>query len=65
MGQTLAWMSLVNVKLYSVSFSVPMQFYQSGVFDSSSCSNTKLNHAMLVTGYGSYNGKDYWLVKNR
>nr|CAQ03433.1 silcatein 2 [Spongilla lacustris]CAQ54052.1 silicatein alpha 4 [Spongilla lacustris] len=40
------------------------RFYQSGVFDSSSCSNTKLNHAMLVTGYGSYNGKDYWLVKN-
>eukprot|EP00731_Ephydatia_muelleri_P018317 Em0011g357a len=40
------------------------RFYQSGVFDSSSCSSTKLNHAMLVTGYGSYNGKDYWLVKN-
>ena len=35
------------------------------LFDSSSCSNTILNHAMLVTGYGSYNGKDYWLVKNR
>ncbi|KAL5493700.1 hypothetical protein EMCRGX_G014919 [Ephydatia muelleri] len=40
------------------------RFYQSGVFDSSTCSSTKLNHAMLVTGYGSYNGKDYWLVKN-
>eukprot|EP00731_Ephydatia_muelleri_P007188 Em0003g1436a len=39
-------------------------FYQSGVFDSSSCSTSKLNHAMLVTGYGSANGKDYWLVKN-
>lgn len=42
-----------------------MQFYQSGVFDSSTCSTSKLNHAMLVTGYGSTNGKDYWLVKNR
>ena len=20
---------------------------------------------MVVTGYGNYNGKDYWLVKNR
>nr|ADQ74586.1 silicatein alpha 3 [Lubomirskia baikalensis] len=39
-------------------------FYQSGVFDSSTCSTSKLNHAMLVTGYGSTNGKDYWLVKN-
>ncbi len=43
-----------------------VQFYDSGVYDSSRCSSSQLNHAMVVTGYGtSSEGKDYWLVKNR
>nr|XP_054597657.1 procathepsin L [Nothobranchius furzeri] len=40
------------------------QLYASGVYDESACSNSRLNHAMLVVGYGTDNGKDYWLVKN-
>nr|BAG74347.1 silicatein-G2 [Ephydatia fluviatilis] len=40
------------------------RYYQSGIFSSSACSSTKLNHAMVVTGYGTSSGKDYWLVKN-
>nr|CAI46305.1 silicatein alpha [Suberites domuncula] len=40
------------------------RFYYSGVYDSSRCSSSSLNHAMVVTGYGSYNGKKYWLAKN-
>ena len=25
----------------------------------------KLNHAVIVIGYGTENGRDYWLIKNR
>ena len=42
-----------------------LQFYSDGVFNSLHCSNTKLTHSMLLTGYGTYEGKQYWLVKNR
>merc|ERR1712039_810566 len=38
------------------------QLYRSGVLDSSSC-GTKLDHGVLVVGYGT-DGKDYWKVKN-
>jgi len=40
--------------------------YRSGVYIDTTCGNTlqNLDHAVLVVGYGTENGVDYWLVKN-
>lgn len=36
------------------------QLYSDGVYDDDACTADKVNHAMLVVGYG----KDYWILKN-
>ena len=37
--------------------------YKSGVFDNTSC-GTSLDHAVLLVGYGTENGQEYYLMKN-
>lgn len=38
------------------------QFYSSGIFDG--VCGTNLDHGVVLEGYGTEDGKDYWLIRN-
>ncbi|XP_037089377.1 procathepsin L-like [Pollicipes pollicipes] len=40
------------------------QMYSGGVYDDPHCHDSQVGHGALVVGYGTEDGKDYWLVKN-
>lgn len=37
----------------------------SGIYEESNCNPNNLSHAVLLVGYGSEGGQDYWIIKNR
>lgn len=39
------------------------QMYKEGIFDSTEC-GTSLDHAVMAVGYGTENGKEYYIVRN-
>ncbi|KAK3557975.1 hypothetical protein QTP86_005636 [Hemibagrus guttatus] len=48
----------INAKLAS------FHRYRSGIYNDPLCDPRTVNHAVLVVGYGTEGGQDYWLVKN-
>jgi len=42
----------------------PMQRYKGGIDNPLFCMKSSLDHAVLIVGYGTENGKDYWKIKN-
>jgi len=60
--------AVAQVGPVAVAISVSGNFprYTGGVYYDPNCHNDQwhLNHAVLVVGYGTEDGQDYWLVKN-
>jgi len=64
-GQESALTPAVNIGPVSIAIEADQssfQFYSGGVMDGTCGQN--LDHGVLLAGYGSDGGKDYWLVKN-
>jgi hypothetical protein len=40
------------------------QLYKNGIYYDASCSSSQTNHMLLIVGYGSSNGNDYWIARN-
>ena len=38
--------------------------YRSGVYSSLMCSSSRLDHVVLIVGYGEEYGHKYWICKN-
>ena len=62
-AQMKAAVALGPVSVAIQADSYVFQSYGGGIIKSKAC-GTDLDHAVLVIGYGSENGVDYWLVKN-
>ena len=40
------------------------QVYESGIYEDPDCKSESLDHTLLVVGYGSQEGHDYWICHN-
>lgn len=61
LAEAVASIGPISVGIHVVA---SFQHYSSGIYVEPECNPNLINHAVLAVGYGTENGKDYWLVKN-
>ncbi|KAL3268647.1 hypothetical protein HHI36_007751 [Cryptolaemus montrouzieri] len=47
-----------------IDASEELQLYSKGILEDNTCSAYSLNHGVLLVGYGSESGKDFYIIKN-
>lgn len=58
-----AAVALIGPISVGISLSNDLRHYHSGIFDGCQ-KKDRIRHSVLLVGYGTENGQDYWLVKN-
>ena len=38
--------------------------YESGIYTGCSMASPEIDHAVILAGYGTEDGQDYWLIRN-
>lgn len=56
---------IILVKYEPCSYAVLLWNFFSGIYEEPACNSNHLSHAVLLVGYGSEDGQDYWIIKNR
>ena len=49
---------------YIYASSSKFQFYTSGVYSDTACTGKTINHAIILVGYGTLSGSNYYILRN-
>jgi cathepsin F len=61
--QMAAWLVANGPMAFAMDVST-LGSYSHGVFNPKRCNTTALDHALVIVGYGTDTGLDYWIIKN-
>jgi len=62
-GQMAAWVSSTG-PIAIGAHADPWKQYKSGILTSCGSKTAAVDHAIVIVGYGTESGKDYWLIRN-
>jgi len=52
------------ISIFIDASQLSFQLYKTGIYYEPQCSSSRVDHSVLLVGYGSMNGQDYWIARN-